>query len=64
MALHTGVSPVKLLTLVALLPPKARVAVALAGELQRTGRDHETRTPSGTRFEAERPPAGYHVAVS
>lgn len=32
----------KLLTLGALLPTKARAAVALAGELQRTDRDHKT----------------------
>lgn len=39
LTLQTGVSPVKLLTFSALLPPKPWMAAALASELQRTGRD-------------------------
>lgn len=44
LALLSGVSPVKLLTFGALLPPKPWTAVALTGELQRTGRDHRKPT--------------------
>lgn len=40
LTLLSGVSPVKLLTFGALPPPKPWMAVALAAELQRTGREH------------------------